>query len=928
MDLKILKQRIDYSKLVTGKELDYDTYNRKFAMWDYVLKHDLLSKNDSNALILLRDLTIYCYAFLRDDSGQPFKMTAYQDAIAGCTHKPKDAMSDNRFVLYVAANQTGKAIPDEEMIPTPSGFKRNGDLCTGDYVYGSDGKPTKILNTIKNKDWQLYRITFNDGTSIDCSLEHLWICKSSKERFRKIYTSNGKTWANPVYDKWQVYTTKQIIEMGGYSPETTPYKRFSIPVTKGVNYPEKKLLINPYVLGLLLGDGSLTRGVNFINGEDYIINYLKSNYSFHTYSKKGTYALTGTIKGLVGYIRELGLFGCKSINKFIPKDYLLASYEQRLELFKGMMDTDGSVSVKHSDLEYSTSSEQLKDDFLELLHSLGGLLSKLTSRIGHYKDESGTIIDCNVNYRIRFKVMFNPFNLPRKKELYQSCSVHKHEKIIYKIEHVNKGNASCINVDNADNSYLAGKDYIVTHNSRHLVSNAIYLTQTMDNINVIMISKSLPQSQFLLATIRQVLNNSVFGGSWREDIGETANTTQLTFSRNDGKIINRIICAPAGEGTLGYPVHYMFLDEADFYDDAKKFFWKVALPRTNFTKGQIVIFSNPNPEIARTDSLLWDLWTGSLFKRKFKFNFLDAPWNTRDEYDMVRKSSPSYIFASTHDGDFPVDGGGFFTQLEINDMLQQDWHNRLPIVDRPVYIGLDVAKVRDRTVLTLGTLHENKDDKKISDLHVRYMHHFPLKMDYNLVVDKVKEIVDYYQDNHHGVARVGFDATGVGNAIGDMLRNKGIFAQPIIFSIQSKSKMFANFKLLAEQRRIKIVHDDDCKTQLSNLIFAKTTSGQLSIKHSKEDVHDDFPDSLCCLIDVSIVPSRVGVTATFVGNGKVIDSNPLDDDDSNNPDSIRDKMNNKFMDDDVDNDVHGNQVREHRNKNSKVYNNFFDNAYN
>ncbi len=563
MKLELINQNIDYSKEVTGKDLDYATYNRKFEMWDYVLRNGLLEQNDINALKLLKDLTIYSYAFLRDDNGQPFKMTAYQDAIASCAHKPFEAMSENRFVLFRASNQTGK--------------------------------------------------------------------------------------------------------------------------------------------------------------------------------------------------------------------------------------------------------------------------------------------------------------------------------------------------------------------SKMLVSNAIYLTQNMDNINVIMISKSLPQSQFLLATIRHTLNNSVFGGTWREDVGETANTTQLTFSRNNGKVINRIICAPAGEGTLGYPVHYMFLDEADFYEDAKKFFWKVALPRTNFTKGQIVVFSNPNPDIARTDSLLWDLYCGTLFKRKFHFKFLDAPWNTQDEYDMVRKSSPSYIFASTHDGDFPIDSGGFFTQLEINDMMMRDWKNELPIVDRPIYIGLDVAKVRDRTVLTLGTLHENKEDKKLSDLHVRYMCHFPLKMDYDLVVDKVANIVDYYTKNHHGVARLGFDATGVGNAIGDMLRSKGIFAQPITFSIQSKSKMYANFKILAEQRRIKVVYDEDCKNQLSNLIFARTTSGQLSIKHSKEDVHDDFPDSLCCLIDVSVVPSRVGVTATFVGNGITSESNPNTSPNLNDKEKI--------------NEVHAQQIKQHRQANSSIFGdngnntNFYDGGF-
>ena len=923
MKLELLKQNIDYDKEVTGKDLDYKTYNQKFAMWDYVIKNGLLDRNDPNALKLLKDLTIYCYAFLRDDNGQPFRMTAYQDAIAGCTHKPFDAMSKNRFVMFRASNQVGKAMRDDELIPTlHDGFVRLDLLKEGQYIYGSDGNLCRITGIPYRGLERLYRITFDDGSVIECSGNHEWICKTSKERFVKTYKKGDKVWSNPSYNKWTVLNTKDIIKRGGYSPMSKGnWSKVSIPVCEPVDYPKKNLVIDPYVLGAMLGDAYLPY-CSLSCGDKYVIDRVHSIYGGNiNHTDKSKYVLHVPVRDK---IRKLDLLDCRSDTKFIPHDYLMSSIDDRLSLLRGLMDTDGSIYGKNT-VEYSTVSDRLKDDFLELIHSLGGIVNNIKHKPSFYYDKDRNKVPCKNAWVISFKIRVNPFSLERKAKLWKKDIRYRHERIIEKIELLREEQpVRCLSVDSPDNSFLVSNQYIVTHNSRHLVSNAIYLTQTMDNINVIMISKSLPQSQFLLATIRHVLNNSVFGGTWREDVGETANTTQLTFSRNNGKVINRIICAPAGEGTLGYPVHYMFLDEADFYEDAKKFFWKVALPRTNFTKGQIVIFSNPNPDIARTDSLLWDLSCGDLFKRKFHFKFLDAPWNTQDEYEMVRKSSPSYIFASTHDGDFPIDSGGFFTQLEINDMLQRDWKNELPIVDRPVYIGLDVAKVRDRTVLTLGTLHENKEDKKLSDLHVRYMCHFPLKMDYDLVVDKVASIVDYYTKNHHGVARLGYDATGVGNAIGDMLRNKGIFAQPITFSIQSKSKMYANFKILAEQRRIKIVYDEDCKNQLSNLIFARTTSGQLSIKHSKEDVHDDFPDSLCCLIDVSVVPSRVGVTATFVGNGMTKESNP---DDKDNLDTDNGKVNNK-VDNVSINDVHKEQIMKHRKSYSSAYGgNFFDGGF-
>jgi|TARA_Y100000310_G_scaffold103241_1_gene101505 hypothetical protein len=416
------------------------------------------------------------------------------------------------------------------------------------------------------------------------------------------------------------------------------------------------------------------------------------------------------------------------------------------------------------------------------------------------------------------------------------------------------------------NRYLLFKASNQIGKSADLCLSAIFHSVTFfeENVNVVMVSRSLPQSQFLLAQIRHRLNNSSFAKTWREDVGETANTTILTFQKTiEGRtVVNRIICAPCGEGLLGYPVHYLYMDEADFYDDGKTFFWKVAFPRTNKTKGKIILYSNPDPERSRQSSLLWELWTGDLFKRKFSFNFLDAPWNTKEEFEQVRKSSPGYIFASTHVGEFPPDGGGFFTKNEIDSMLVKDWRNEMPIVDRPIYIGLDLAKVKDNTVLVLGTIHENKDDPKYQDLHVRHMIKFPSKTDYETVIDKLKHIVDYYTQNYYGVARVGFDATGVGKAIEEMIARRGIKATPVIFSLQSKSRMYGNFKMLAEQRRMRIVYNPDCELQLSSLVFKRSAAGHLQVQHEREDIHDDYPDALCCLIDVSVAPSLTPSSVT------------------------------------------------------------------
>lgn len=410
--------------------------------------------------------------------------------------------------------------------------------------------------------------------------------------------------------------------------------------------------------------------------------------------------------------------------------------------------------------------------------------------------------------------------------------------------------------------------------SRFLIGKSKKIALTEENRNIVMISKSLPQSQYLLSELKRSLSNSKFGDSWREDVGETANTTMLSFEReveswtgNKKTVMNRIICAPAGEGSLGYPMHYLFLDEADFYEDSKRLFWKVFFARTKFTKGQIILFSNPNPDIPKSSSLLHDLWQGDLFQRKFHFNFLDAPWNTKEEFDRDKRNSPSHVFSSTHLGEWSDEDGAFFKDAEIRDMLQHDWDNRLPIVDRPVYIALDLGKMQDNTVLSVGVVRDPKDNRdKFKDLDVLYMLEFPLKTEYDKILDKLKEIIDHYKNDGYGVARVGYDATG-DKTFGDFARSAGVSVLPVDFNRResNKTKLYNDFKLMAENRKIRIVYTEKCEHQLSNLMFKETESKKYKKIENKTDrIHDDYPDNLSILIHISVRPSTVPVTVTQV----------------------------------------------------------------
>lgn len=370
--------------------------------------------------------------------------------------------SRNRMNLLCAANQIGKAICNETLIPTPHGFKKNGDLVVGDIVFGRDGKPTKVLATTKRDEQKCYRITFDDKTSIIASDDHLWVCKGYKQRFRKKYKSNGTEWINPEYDQWVVKTTEQIINEGKYDPNTSQELRFVIPICDAVNYEEKDLF-DPYLVGLLLGDGCLTtRAISLTTDDEEIVKYVSENHRHHIGEKAGTTAKNVVIKDIADIIESIGLLGKNSSTKFIPEYYKLGSIEQRKKLLAGLLDTDGSIYGKGV-IEFCSVSKQLAEDFAELVRSLGGKAEvKLPRESFYIKD--GQRIYCQNSYRVFIKTLFNPFGLSRKAEKWY-VTRYKHERVIYSIEKVETTPSTCIRVDNKDSTYIAGREYFVTHNS-------------------------------------------------------------------------------------------------------------------------------------------------------------------------------------------------------------------------------------------------------------------------------------------------------------------------------------------------------------------------------------------------------------------------------------------------------------------------------
>ena len=356
---------------------------------------------------------------------------------------------------------SGKCEPLTAEIPTPNGFVKMGDIKVGDKIFGSDGKEHNVLGVFPQGKKKIYKVYFSDKTFVRCGEEHLWIVKKSRSR-------KGTP--------WKVMSLREIIDSGIKNPKNIHENLWKIPMCEPVEYKEEKHFIHPYLLGMLIGDGNLCNNAVVISIPDLekesvlnIENVLDRKYMLVEDRAPSCprYRIRRKIRQYISdeneyknEIKRLGL-DVKGKYKFIPNEYKYDSVNNRLELLRGLMDSDGSIG-KGNRISFSTSSQQLADDVKELVYSLGG-------RVTVYKSERKDKINKDGNYSIIYELTIqikeNPFKLTKKSEKYHPTFLKYCSKYICKVEEDGEEEAQCIYVDSDDHSYLTGHNYVVTHNT-------------------------------------------------------------------------------------------------------------------------------------------------------------------------------------------------------------------------------------------------------------------------------------------------------------------------------------------------------------------------------------------------------------------------------------------------------------------------------
>jgi hypothetical protein len=359
----------------------------------------------------------------------------------------------------------GKLCTTSTLVYTPKGTTTIGSLEVGEYVIGRDGTPTQVTGVYPQGVKDIYRVTFNDGFSLDVGLEHLWYVESANQK-------NKRDTVGLVLSTEQLLDETGFVERKGVGHNAektykvkTHYKKsngknaWCIPLVEPIQFSAQETFIDPYLMGVMLGDGSFTSSgrVNLQIPED------KGEFLTQEYVL--------TKRGLRSYIynqyktalTEVGLAGKLSYEKFIPDVYKYNTVEVRLAVLQGLMDTDGHAST--SSTEYSTSSERLAKDVAELVQTLGGI-ARVSNRIPGYTYK-GEKLQGSKSYRVNIKLRpdMNPFRMERKAAAYSVPSKYPPNRYIVSIEKLpEQQEAVCIAVDAPDRLYVA-EHCIVTHNT-------------------------------------------------------------------------------------------------------------------------------------------------------------------------------------------------------------------------------------------------------------------------------------------------------------------------------------------------------------------------------------------------------------------------------------------------------------------------------
>jgi len=383
-------------------------------------------------------------------------------------------------------------------VATPLGWAPLSEIRVGDLVFADDGAITEVIATVDYPATPCWEVVMSDGTSVICDDSHRW-------DVRRLGTDPKGQWRTVTLQEIRCFMTtgskgnwrtgvRRVVRLAepGEKPwlDSRGYARYQVPVPAAVEYPERDLPIDPYLLGVLLGDGALSSGsVRFHKDEPELVKRVRSmlppELQLRTAGRPGDWRIVQRLgrrcpkprngrhsNPLTQALVELGLWGKRSEEKFIPADYLLGSVQQRLGLLQGLLDTDGTCVAGRGGggVSFGSSSQELVQGVVELVRSLGGIATQRKPYLASYRRPSGERVTCRMSYRLGLRLPegLAPFHISRKAAVYQGpCSSRSNSGLVRSIVDIRPAGVRpvrCITINHPSERFVVS-GYLSVKNS-------------------------------------------------------------------------------------------------------------------------------------------------------------------------------------------------------------------------------------------------------------------------------------------------------------------------------------------------------------------------------------------------------------------------------------------------------------------------------
>lgn len=387
-----------------------------------------------------------------------------------------EAVRDHKRVAVKSGHKVSKDLADDTPILTPKGWTTHGALEVGDEVFAPDGTPTRIVSTTRYASRPILRVHFEDGSHIDASDSHDWVVRSRE--LRKPRNEHKP----PIKLTTAELHAEQRVPNGG---ERT-IRNWTVDLAEPLRLPVVGLPLDPYLLGLWLGDGSTNQAI-FTGVDGLEKAFAESGFKLTKLKNRPSWY----VRGFLPTLRTVGILG----NKHVPGAYKRASAPQRLAVLRGLMDTDGRCTVRGR-ASFTNTSYRLALDVAELARSLGQKV-RVTERRATLHGK-----DCGPCWVVQWASPLECFGLARKNRRIRQARRKKanaHRRIaIERIERREPASTQCIEVEHESHLYLAGESLIPTHNSHTAAGIALWFWCSFTDARVVMTSTTSRQVDDIL----------------------------------------------------------------------------------------------------------------------------------------------------------------------------------------------------------------------------------------------------------------------------------------------------------------------------------------------------------------------------------------------------------------------------------------------